>query len=310
MIVVYQILLALGTVVVAMLAYAGFRKLQQEQQKRRQRRLGLSEQSDVLVKKVPAAPSSGVAGRIDTGFERLVHQTGLEVQPEQILAGMALLGVVVAGGLYLWRGQLSMVLVGLVVGIGTPLVILWFLRGRYQGKLLQQLPDALYLIARSLRAGTSLEQAINLVAEDGPKPLAGEFKRCAASMQLGLTVTVSLQMMAQRVNLVDFNAFVSSVAFHQTTGGNLPLLLDRLAAGARDRNQFRGQFWAATAQGRITAIALALAAPALVLGYVIFQPDFAQAFLHDPSGWAFLGVVAILEVIGVVWVTRILKIDY
>jgi tight adherence protein B len=97
---------------------------------------------------------------------------------------------------------------------------------------------------------------------------------------------------------------------HQKTGGNLPLMLDRLAASARDRNQFRGQFWAATAQGRITSIALALAAPALVLGYLIFQPEFAQSFLSDPRGWLFLGVVAVLETIGVIWVWRILKIDY
>src|SRR5262249_6040563 len=152
----------------------------------------------------------------------------------------------------------------------------------------------------SLRVGTSLEQAIDLVGNEGPKPVATEFSICAGSLELGLPLSVSLQNMAQRINLVDFNAFVSTVALHQKTGGNLPLMLDRLAASARDRSQFRGQFWAATAQGRITSIALALAAPILIVGFLVFKPDFADNFLRDPRGWMFLGIVAVLELIGVI----------
>ena len=116
--------------------------------------------------------------------------------------------------------------------------------------------------------------------------------------------------MADRLQLLDVNALATTIGFYQTTGGNLPLLLDRLAAGARDRNQFRGQFWATTAQGRITSLALAAAAPLLILGYLIFQPDHVQAFLQSPRGWGILAGAAVLEVIGLFWVYRILKVTY
>jgi tight adherence protein B len=306
----YQGVVIAGTVFVFMLLFLAIRKLREEAVQRRERRLGPREEEGVLVLRRRRELQKEAESDLDKQFDGLIQQSGLEADPQQVIASMALAAVLISGALYLWHEQIAFAFLGILLGIGVPLVVIWIMRGRHQAKLQQQLPDSLYLMARSLRAGTSLEQAIQLVGNEGTKPLADEFKRCAGSLELGLNVTDSLPMMAERVNLVDFNVFVSTVAMHQKTGGNLPLMLDRLAASARDRNQFRGQFWAATAQGRITSIALALAAPALVLGYLIFQPEFAQSFLSDPRGWLFLGVVAVLETIGVIWVWRILKIDY
>jgi tight adherence protein B len=264
-----------------------------------------SESSGVLARALPTrAPGE------DRGFRRMVVRTGLEVGPAQALALILLTGVVLGAGLYLWREQLWLGGLGLAVGCGAVLGIFAILQARHQRLLQNQLPDTYYLLARSLRAGLSLEQAIALTGEEGLRPLADEFRRCAAQVQLGLTVPAALQLTARRLQLLDFNAFVSTVSMYQATGGNLPLLLDRLAAATRDRNQFRNYFLAATALGRATAVALALAAPALVLAYAIFQPSFAVPFFQSRAGLTTLGIGLGLELIGAFWLYKLLSLEY
>jgi tight adherence protein B len=185
----------------------------------------------------------------------------------------------------------------------------WILQNRQRRRLQNQLPDAFYLLARSLRAGMSLEQAIALSGEEGEKPLADEFRLCSQQINLGLTVSAALQLTARRIRLLDFDALVSTVAMYQTTGGNLPMLLDRLAAGTRDRNQLRNHFLAATALGRATAIALALAAPALLLAYAIFQPSWGIEFFRNRAGWTTLGICLGLEAVGAVWLYNLMRFE-
>jgi tight adherence protein B len=307
---ILELLLGGAAAIVGFIAFLIFQTLSERRRKERERRLGLDDQSGILIRGGKPAADGDWSDRMDASFDQMVSQTGLGVTAEEIVATMCLLGVLIGGGLYLWRDQLGLGLLGFALGLLIPLTVVYLLRGRHQALVQEQLPDALYLIARSLRAGMSLEQAIELLAEEGPKPVATEFEKCAASIRLGLSPATAVQMMAERLDLIDVNAFSSTVAFHQTVGGNLPLLLDRLAAGARDRNQFRGQFWAATAQGRITAVALAAAAPLLVLSYLIFQPDHVQTFLNSTRGWMVLGVAALMEVIGMIWVYQVLKVDY
>ncbi len=205
------------------------------------------------------------------------------------MAFIALTGVALFTALYLWREELWLSILGLVVGLSIPLAVLWYLQSRYLNRLQQQLPDAIFLLARSLRAGLSFEQALDLVGEQGTMPLAAEFRRANGQIRLGLTIPSALLAMAQRVPLLDMNLLVSISTYYQSTGGNLPLLLDRLAAGARDRNQFRGQFFAATAQGRVTAVFLGLAPLVMLVGYALFEPEHVQTFFKSANGWLLLG---------------------
>jgi tight adherence protein B len=248
--------------------------------------------------------------KLDNTFERMVVRSGLDMSPAQALALTALLGVIVFTTLYLWREQLWLATLGLLIGVLIPLLGFLYLQSRYKQRLQNQLPDALYVIARSLRAGMNLEQALDLVGEQGVKPLADEFRRASAQIRLGLTIPAALQSMAQRIQLLDFNSFVSIVTYYQSSGGNLPLLLDRLAASVRDRNQFRGQFFAVTAQARITAIFLGLFPFAILIGYALFEPDHIRPFFNSYDGWLMLLVTFALQFVGAVWVYRLLRIAY
>jgi tight adherence protein B len=261
---------------------------------------------------IPAEPAGPLplSRRIDVGFEQIIRESGLEWSTEQALGLMSLGGVVMAGFLLLWRGDLWMVALGLIMGMGLPFVTYLILRHRWRLRVQNQLPDALFLLARSLRAGETIEQAMETVAMHGTRPLAEEFRRGVERVKLGLNVPAALKGMARRLRLADFNVFVTAVKLHRSTGGNLMVLLDRVAASTRDRNQFRGYVRAATALGRITGLFIAAAAPVLFVGYSIWQPDFVARFTHSSAGIRALVVAATLEVVGAIWMYMLLRFDY
>lgn len=268
---------------------------------------------------VPNPEESGILVRplddrgnetIDQRFDVMISQSGSGVTPGTALAFMLFLGVAAAGVTYLWRQDLWSPAIALVLAVLIPWAGFLVAHLRYRAKMRDQLPDLFYLLARTVRAGFSLPQAIEFVGERGQKPLADEFRLAANQIRLGLTVPAALRLAARRVRMVDFDALVAAVMVYNTTGGNLPVLMERLAAAARDHNQFRGHFLAATAQGRITAILIGLVGPALLVYYAVTRPAHTQAFFNDPRGLTLLLVAGVLQVIGVVWIYRLLKVDY
>lgn len=259
---------------------------------------------------VPAAERTGPMARLDRWFATAVSRSGLEATPTGVVALMALMGLVVGVALYLWKERIGLAMFGVAVGVAVPFVVIALLQGRHRRKLQDQLPEALYMLSGGMRAGQTIEQAIQLVGERGNKPLADEFKHCAGLLKLGMTPAAALRSTADRVNLLDFHLLASTVGLYTQTGGNLATLLDRLAASVRDRNQFRGQFLATTAQARVVAVVMAAAVPLFLLAYILFEPEHVQVFFQSAGGWTVLGVCLLLELIGVVWVWRLFRVTY
>ena len=277
---------------------------------RLERRLAFPEADfDTVGAGVATAPPTW-SGRMDRSFEGMVFRTGLEITAGQALAICALTAIALGFLLFFWREEEWAAAAGLAIGLLFPIFILWILKGRRQRLLQSQLPDAFYYLARSLRAGLSLDQAITQAGAQLAEPLAGEFRRCAGQIQLGLHPQFALQNMARRLGLADFDIFVSTVALYYQSGGNLALLLDRLAASTRDRIQFRGYFRAATALARIGGFVLAAAVPILVIAFALLQPEHFHYLFDTPIGWQLLGIVAALEVIGIIWFFYLLRVDY
>jgi tight adherence protein B len=258
---------------------------------------------------LPLPPPKNWSERFDRRFADMVFGTGGTIGVEQMVGLILLSGVAIGTGLYLWREELWLGLLGFVTGIAIPVAFLMALAGRRRRQIHQQMPDAIYLLARSLRAGLGLEQGVHLLATESAKPLSEELVRVSDQVKLGLAVPTALQTAAQRVSVVDFSVFAAIIALHRNTGGQLPVLLDRLAAGIRDRVQYQGQFRAATAMGRVSAIALGSAVPLIFLWYILFQPETVRTFLETPGGPAMLLTAFGLEIIGVIWLYRLLRTE-
>jgi tight adherence protein B len=255
-------------------------------------------------------PPPNLASRLDAGFTSLVDRASVGMTANQMLGFLALAAIGMAALLFFLRGQAWAAPLGLVLGLGLPLAVLFVLRRRRQRLIQSQLPDAFYFQARSLRAGASFEQTLTRSGEQLAEPLAAEFRRCSGLIQLGVAPYDALRQSARTIDLTDFDNYVSTVGLYYHSGGNLALLLDRLAAATRDRVQFRGYFQAATALARLGAFVLAAAVPILFLYYFLVQPSFIGSFFETAAGWQLVGVVALLELFGLLLCWYFLRVDY
>lgn len=255
-------------------------------------------------------PPADARSRFDTWFENAVRRSGLDASPSGVTAVMLLLSTALATAVYFWRPQFGLMSLAVVIGVAIPITVVAIAHRRYRWKLQEQIPDAYRMLAGSIRAGLTLEQALEFYSERGVKPLAEEFAHCSGLIRLGMSPFAALQSTATRIQLLDFDLLVSTVGLYTQTGGNLVLLLERLADSVRDRNQFVGQFFAATAQSRIVALAIGSTAPLILLVYILYQPEHVQTFFDSRTGWGVLAACGVLEVIGILWLWRILKVDY
>ncbi|MFO0813764.1 MAG: type II secretion system F family protein [Gemmatales bacterium] len=258
---------------------------------------------------LPLPPARDVSDKLDRQFDNLVVGTGLDVTVNQAVGLILLCSLGACAGFYVWKGELWHALFGFILGLLVPIAYLLTMAGKRRQRMHEQMPDAIYLLSRSLRAGMGLEQGFHLIASESPAPLSDELRRASEQVKLGLSVPAALQSAASRVAVTDFNVFASILALHRNTGGQLPLLLDRLAQGVRDRVQYQGQFRSATAMGRISAIALGAAVPLIFLWYVLFQPETVQVFVNTPGGLAMLATAFILESVGIFWLYRLLRTE-
>ncbi|OWK35261.1 type II secretion system F family protein [Fimbriiglobus ruber] len=274
-----------------------------------ERRLAVSDEGTRLTATPDAVPTGRVS-RFDQWFSTAVHLADLDASPAGAAAVMLLAVVVLGGGLYLWKDSIGLTGLGITLGLGVPLAVIVFRARQFRWRLQELIPDAFQTLAGSVRAGQTLDQAIEFYAARGPQPLANEFAYCAGLIRLGMSPVAALRSTARRICLLDFDLLVSTAGLYAQVGGDLVALLERLSESVRDRNQFRGQFFAATAQARIVAIAIGAIGPIILLVYLLAEPEHVATFLAAPGGWALLAGCAVLEMIGAVCLWYILRVDY
>ncbi|MFO0845113.1 MAG: type II secretion system F family protein [Gemmataceae bacterium] len=255
-------------------------------------------------------PPRTVGESLDRWFERVVGRSEVAMSGSLAASYLLLLGVVAGAGVWLWNERVELAMPAALLAMAGLLSFYWFMHWRWKRAVQEQLPDTFHLMSRSLRAGLTVDQSVKLIAEQGEKPIAAEFKRTGEHLDLGLTVPAAFQMTAERIGLPDFSLLVSLIAMHRQTGGNLALLVDRLAQTVRSRNQFRGHVAAVTALGRLSGLCIALAAPAFLIFYYLIYPDYLSRLTESQQGLSALMLALGLEVVGVTWLLWLLRVDY
>lgn len=252
----------------------------------------------------------GESPTLEERFERLIVETGIDIGPWTTLGVMVACGLALGGGLFLYYDDPVAGAVGAAVGLLLPLPYLMYRRSRRLAQMREQMPRILDLLARALHAGESLDQAVDLAGREGGEPLALEFRRSARHLDMGLALPATMRALMARVQLMEMKIFGTTLAVHRQTGGNLAKTLERMAAVIRDRITYRRQLKSVTAAGRFAAMLIASAGPLLFLFLFTFQRLYVSKMLSSPIGQGLLVVAVTLEVVGLVWLWRLLKHDY
>jgi tight adherence protein B len=271
-----------------------------------------SEMTLTLTEALPGQPPKGFFQRLDAGFDDMIARTGLELDGGLALAIIVLCGMIPAGIMFVWRAEEEPWLAApaFLIGALVPLAIFMWRQGVWRRTMQNQLPDVFFLLARSLRAGRSIDQAMQLVGSHGVPPLSKEFARMHRQMDLGLPLGQVLENGAKRLQLVDFNVFASVVGLHRATGGNLPVILDRLASATRDHNQFEGQYRAVTVLGRYSAAFIASLAMIILFFFFMFYRDITMKFFESGWGIFLFSIGVTLEICGILLLFFFLRHDY
>ncbi len=151
-------------------------------------------------------------------------------------------------------------------------------------KFLDQFPDALDMIVRSVRSGFPLSVALQMLAENTENPVKEEFRQVVDEIALGRTLPQALNRLASRINQPDIRFFVVVLSVQQETGGNLAEIIGNLSGIIRKRKQLRHKIRAMTSEGRATAWVLGLLPVFVFCALLVVQPDYLSAFWTDPLG--------------------------
>ena len=193
-------------------------------------------------------------------------------------------------------------------GMAIPWGHLYYRKRHRLGEFQRQLPDALELIGRSLRAGHALFVGMKMVGGEMRDPIAGEFQRGFDEISMGVSVPESLGHMADRVELMDVKFFVTSVNIQRETGGNLAEIVDSLGRLIRKRFELKKKVRALSADGRLSAIILMSLPFGMGMVFYFINPEYLMPLFTDPMGQQMLAGAAILMILGGIVMKKMIAI--
>jgi tight adherence protein B len=275
-------------------------------------RLAGAPQPQPLLLAAPARPRSRPrpgARRLWARFAADVDRAELEMHPLRVLLLAIGIGTVVAGGAGLATGHPIAVIAGPLLGAIGAWVYVSHAASAWYAHFDDQLPDALAVLASSLRAGHSLLQAIDNVSQEADEKTAAEWGEVVRQTRLGIPVEDAIDDMTHRIGSRDLH-WISLVARVQhQAGGNMAEMFDIVAETVRARHRLRGQVRALTAQGRMTRWVLTIAPFALGGLLVLLSPFYINGFLGSTPGRVMIAGACCLIVVGSLWLKKIVEIE-
>lgn len=236
-----------------------------------------------------------------------IDQSGLRIKPIELISlssGVAVAAAAVTG--YFLSSWWAALLAGAVTA-AIPFSMVALARKQRSDKIRSQLPDALDLMSRMLRAGQTIHQSLCGVAEEFDSPIADEFGHCYEQQNLGLSTEAAMSEMARRTGVFELRILVVALTIHQHSGGNLSEMLDNLAKVIRDRFRIQGQIRSLTADGRMQAAILLVLPLFLLIVLSTVNQEYTTVLFEHP--WILITMFG-FELVGAVWLHRTVSFDF
>lgn len=246
------------------------------------------------------------------GMERLairIEQAGMEVPAYRVvLLGVALAAALGVAAWIIVRHPFAAVFCA-VIGYAAPLVYINRQRAKRIATIEEQLPDAVDVIKRALRAGHPFSDSINMVAQEMEGPVAREFGLTFADINYGSDQRNALLGLVERVPSMTITAMVTAVLIQKESGGNLAEILDKISKLIRARFRFYRKVRTLSAEGRLSAWVLGMVPLVLFAVIWLTTPDYLPTLLEEPIGRKLIMAACVMMFIGTFWISKIIKIE-
>lgn len=271
-----------------------------------------SDVSELIKKRARVAPDS-LEGRLSTNKSTgFIHRLLIESASDWSITGFLSFAAVAAlAAVFVAMVIRFSPLISLVAGVAVfalPFMYLNFRRERRRRRFEAQLPSALDMIGRALRAGHSFASALEVAGTELSEPMGPELKMTFDEINFGIPPATALENLARRVPSQDLSFFVIAAIIQRETGGNLAEVLDNISGIIRSRLKLFGKIRAISAEGRLSAMVLAVLP--VVTGFMMYalNPDLTRLLWTDPTGIKLIYVGLFSTLVGIIWMRSVIKI--
>jgi tight adherence protein B len=241
-------------------------------------------------------------------LSRMIEQSGTE----STLGVFILLSIVLASGgfvigLWVASNALLSLIIAFFLGV-FPFLYVYLKKKRRMEKFQRQLPDALDLIARALKAGHAFIGGLKMVGDELGEPVGTEFEKTLHEINFGSGIPEALKGLTQRVDCPDLRFFIISVIIQRETGGNLAEILAKIAYLIRERFKLQNRVQVLSAEGKLSAIILIAIPFVIALALSVLNPVYIKTLFVDPVGKALVAFALLMMAIGIVVMKRMIEI--
>ena len=241
-------------------------------------------------------------------FDRVVEQSGVNASVGQILLIAVVAGIACYGLARLFSLPIFAALTLGVIAGSLPFIHIFRQRKARIRKLEQQLPDALDLISRALRAGHAFGSGLKMVGEEMADPIAKEFRITHEEVSYGVALQQALLNLGARIPSTDLRYFVIAVLIQRDSGGNLTEVLGNLSALIRERFKLLQKVRVLAADGKMSAWVLGILPFAVAAAINVVNPGFMKVLWTDPMGIKMVYIMLTMMIFGILWMRKIIRI--
>ena len=240
-----------------------------------------------------------------------IAQAGLSWSKEKFLIISGILGAVCfAVPMFLGAGPVAAVGLAFAAGFGFPRWLLGFLKTRREKKFLKELPDAVDVIVRGIKAGLPLFESLKVVAADSPEPVKSEFAAIIETQAIGMPLGEACARLFERMPVPEANFFGIVIAIQQKSGGNLSEALGNLSKVLRDRKKMGEKIQAMSMEAKASAAIIGSLPPIVMLLVYLSTPDYIALLWTHPTGRLMLAGCVLWMSAGIFVMKKMINFDF
>ncbi|HEY0352578.1 MAG TPA: type II secretion system F family protein [Enterovirga sp.] len=244
-------------------------------------------------------------------IEGRIAQAGLEWSRSRFFMLSGALGVCVAGGMLFLSDNALLAAIGLFVGgLGAPRWFLGYLKKRRIDLFLKELPNAMDIIVRGIRAGLPLGDCLRIIANETQEPVKTEFRILVEQQNIGITVGEAVGKLYERVPVAEANFFAIVIAIQQKAGGNLSEAIGNLSKVLRERKKMKDKIQAMSMEAKASAGIIASLPFIVALLTYLSSPNYIELLWITMVGKMLLGLAAFWMMCGVLVMRKMINFDF
>jgi tight adherence protein B len=244
-------------------------------------------------------------------IEVRLQQAGLSISKKQFYIFSAVAGLISFVLMYLSGMGLILALPAFIAGgFGIPRWVIGYLKKKRENKFILELPNAIDVIVRGVKAGLPIGDCIRIIANETSEPVRGEFRQIAEGQAVGMSLADSAQKLFERVPLPEANFFGIVLAIQQQAGGNLSEALGNLSRVLRERKKMSAKIKAMSMEAKASAAIIASLPFAVMLLVYLTSPGYIELLWTTPTGRVMMAASAVWMLMGVMVMRKMINFDF